>query len=43
MGNRSHSVAAFVITHKMSLEDAQVGFDIFNRKDDDCLKAVLQA
>jgi threonine dehydrogenase-like Zn-dependent dehydrogenase len=34
---------SFVITHKMSLEDAPVGFDIFNRKEDDCLKVVLQA
>ncbi|HJQ09627.1 MAG TPA: zinc-dependent alcohol dehydrogenase [Gemmatimonadaceae bacterium] len=34
---------SFVITHRMSLEDAPVGFDIFNRKEDDCLKVVLQA
>jgi threonine dehydrogenase-like Zn-dependent dehydrogenase len=34
---------SFVITHKMSLEDAPVGYDIFNQKEDDCLKVVLQA
>jgi threonine dehydrogenase-like Zn-dependent dehydrogenase len=34
---------SFVITHKMSLEDAAVGYDIFNHKEDDCLKVVLQA
>jgi threonine dehydrogenase-like Zn-dependent dehydrogenase len=34
---------SFVISHKMSLEDAPVGYDIFNRKEDDCLKVVLQA
>ena len=33
---------SFVITHKMSLEDAAVGYDIFNHKEDDCLKVVLQ-
>ena len=34
---------SFVITHRMSLEDAPVGYDIFNNKEDDCLKVVLQA
>ena len=34
---------SFVITHKMKLEDAPVGYDIFNNKEDDCLKVVLQA
>ena len=34
---------SFVITHKMALEDAPVGYDIFNHKEDDCLKVVLQA
>jgi threonine dehydrogenase-like Zn-dependent dehydrogenase len=34
---------SFVITHRMSLEDAPVGYDIFNHKEDDCLKVVLQA
>ncbi|MFL5528213.1 MAG: glutathione-dependent formaldehyde dehydrogenase, partial [Gemmatimonadaceae bacterium] len=34
---------SFVITHKMRLDDAPVGYDIFNHKEDDCLKVVLQA
>jgi threonine dehydrogenase-like Zn-dependent dehydrogenase len=33
---------SFVITHKMQLEDAPVGFDIFTHKEDDCLKVVLK-
>jgi threonine dehydrogenase-like Zn-dependent dehydrogenase len=32
---------SFVITHRMKLEDAPAGFDIFNDKEDDCLKVVL--
>jgi threonine dehydrogenase-like Zn-dependent dehydrogenase len=32
---------SFVITHKMELEDAPVGYDIFMHKEDDCLKVVL--
>jgi threonine dehydrogenase-like Zn-dependent dehydrogenase len=31
-----------VITHKMELEDAPVGYDIFTHKEDDCLKVVLK-
>jgi threonine dehydrogenase-like Zn-dependent dehydrogenase len=31
----------FVITHKMSLDDAPVGYDIFSHKDDECVKVVL--
>ena len=34
---------SFVITHKMALDDAPVGYDIFNHKEDECLKVVLQA
>jgi threonine dehydrogenase-like Zn-dependent dehydrogenase len=34
---------SFVITHRMDLEDAAVGYDIFNDKEDDCLKVVLTA
>jgi threonine dehydrogenase-like Zn-dependent dehydrogenase len=30
-----------VITHKMKLDDAPVGYDIFTHKDDECLKVVL--
>jgi threonine dehydrogenase-like Zn-dependent dehydrogenase len=32
----------FVITHRMQLDDAAVGYDIFNHKEDDCLKVVLK-
>jgi threonine dehydrogenase-like Zn-dependent dehydrogenase len=32
----------FVITHRMRLDDAPNGFDIFNNKEDDCLKIVLK-
>src|SRR5687767_4541531 len=34
---------SFVITHRMKLDDAPVGYDIFNHKEDDCLKVVLKA
>jgi threonine dehydrogenase-like Zn-dependent dehydrogenase len=33
---------SFVITHKMQLDDAPVGYDIFNFRDDECLKVVLR-
>src|SRR6476620_9074955 len=33
----------FVITHRMSLEDAPKGYDIFNKKLDGCEKIVLKA
>ncbi|HYP53469.1 MAG TPA: zinc-dependent alcohol dehydrogenase, partial [Pyrinomonadaceae bacterium] len=33
---------SFVITHRMSLEDASHGYDIFNNKQDDCIKIVLK-
>jgi threonine dehydrogenase-like Zn-dependent dehydrogenase len=33
---------SFVITHRMSLDDAPVGYDIFNRKQDECMKVVLK-
>src|SRR3954464_15800174 len=32
----------FVITHRMSLEDAPKGYDIFKHKEDDCVKVVLK-
>jgi len=32
----------FVITHKMQLDDAPVGYDIFNMREDECLKVVLK-
>jgi threonine dehydrogenase-like Zn-dependent dehydrogenase len=33
---------SFVITHRMSLDDAPEAYDIFNNKEDDCLKVVLK-
>jgi threonine dehydrogenase-like Zn-dependent dehydrogenase len=32
---------SFVVSHRMRLEDAPRGYEIFNRKEDDCLKVVL--
>lgn len=32
---------ADIITHRMSLEDAAAGYDIFNKKQEDCRKVVL--
>ncbi len=31
----------FIITHRMSLEDAPKGYEIFKNKQDDCMKVVL--
>jgi threonine dehydrogenase-like Zn-dependent dehydrogenase len=33
---------SFVITHRMPLDDAPAGFDIFSRKEDECMKIVLK-
>ena len=33
---------SFVITHRMNLDDAANGFDIFMNKEDDCIKVVLK-
>ena len=33
---------SFVITHRMRLDDAPNGFDIFNNKQDDCIKIVMK-
>lgn len=33
---------SFVITHRMNLDDAPHGFDIFTNKEDDCIKIVLK-
>jgi threonine dehydrogenase-like Zn-dependent dehydrogenase len=33
---------SFVITHRLKLDDAAHGFDIFNNKEDDCIKVVLK-
>jgi threonine dehydrogenase-like Zn-dependent dehydrogenase len=32
----------FVITHRMSLDEAPKGYEIFNDKQDDCIKIVLK-
>ena len=32
---------SFVVTHRMKLADAPIGFDMFNRKQDGCIKIVL--
>ncbi|HEY1953351.1 MAG TPA: zinc-dependent alcohol dehydrogenase [Gemmatimonadaceae bacterium] len=39
---KGHIDPSFVITHKMELEDAPVGYDIFNLREDECLKVVLK-
>jgi threonine dehydrogenase-like Zn-dependent dehydrogenase len=33
---------SFVVTHRMALEDAPRGFELFLNKQDDCLKVVLK-
>jgi threonine dehydrogenase-like Zn-dependent dehydrogenase len=33
---------SFVITHRMRLEDAPDGYNIFNKKEDNCIKIVLK-
>jgi threonine dehydrogenase-like Zn-dependent dehydrogenase len=33
---------SFVITHRRTLDEAPRGFDIFNRKQEECLKIVLK-
>ncbi|HVF56820.1 MAG TPA: zinc-dependent alcohol dehydrogenase [Pyrinomonadaceae bacterium] len=33
---------SFVITHRMGLDDAPHGYDIFTNKEDDCIKIVLK-
>ncbi|HEU4565810.1 MAG TPA: zinc-dependent alcohol dehydrogenase [Gemmatimonadaceae bacterium] len=33
---------SFVITHRMALDDAPLGFDMFVNKEDECLKVVLR-
>jgi threonine dehydrogenase-like Zn-dependent dehydrogenase len=32
---------AFVVTHRMKLEDAPKAYDIFKHKEDECIKCVL--
>lgn len=33
----------FIITHRMKLDDAPRGYELFQKKEDDCLKVVLSA
>ena len=33
---------SFLITHRMSLEDAPRGYEMFKKKEDGCLRAVFQ-
>ncbi|HEX8288990.1 MAG TPA: hypothetical protein VF556_13390 [Pyrinomonadaceae bacterium] len=33
---------SFVVTHRMSLEDAPYGFEIFKHKQDECIKIALK-
>ena len=33
---------SFVITHRMSLQDAPHGYDIFKHKEDECIKVILK-
>ena len=34
---------SFVITHRMDLDDAPKGYDMFMHKEDECMKVVLKA
>lgn len=34
---------SFIITHRMPLEDAPLGYDIFKHKEEECIKVVLKA
>jgi S-(hydroxymethyl)glutathione dehydrogenase/alcohol dehydrogenase len=31
-----------IITHKIPLEDANYGYQIFNNREDDCIKVILK-
>jgi threonine dehydrogenase-like Zn-dependent dehydrogenase len=33
---------SFVVTHRMSLDEAPRAFDMFNKKEDNCIKVVLK-
>ena len=33
---------SFVITHRMRLDDAPEGYEIFENKEDDCIKVVMK-
>jgi len=32
---------SFVIRHRMTLDEAQLGYDIFRKKEDGCIKVVM--
>jgi threonine dehydrogenase-like Zn-dependent dehydrogenase len=34
---------SFVITHRLSLEDAPYAYEMFRKKQDQCIKVVLKA
>jgi threonine dehydrogenase-like Zn-dependent dehydrogenase len=33
---------SFVVTHRMRLDEAPIGYDLFQNKQDDCVKVVLK-
>jgi threonine dehydrogenase-like Zn-dependent dehydrogenase len=33
---------SFVVTHRLKLDDAAIGYDMFNHKQDDCIKIVMR-
>jgi len=33
---------SFVITHRMNLDDAPAGYEVFLNKEDECMKVVLK-
>jgi threonine dehydrogenase-like Zn-dependent dehydrogenase len=33
---------SYIVTHRMKLDDAPVGYELFKKKRDDCLKVVLK-
>ena len=38
----AHLQPEWVITHELPLDEAAHGYDIFNRKVDDCIKVILR-
>ena len=39
---RSIRKIAVTVTHRLPLQDAPHGYDIFNKKEDDCVKVFLK-
>jgi threonine dehydrogenase-like Zn-dependent dehydrogenase len=33
---------SFIITHRLSLEEAPWGYEVFNNKEEECIKVVLK-